>query len=204
MALKNVPQKGLATALPVLQLAEPKPVARPRQLLEPIIEGDGLPSLLLIEDNPDVVAYLATCLQDQYTLLVGKDGQEGLEIAFNRIPDIIITDVMMPHKDGFEVSQALKNDQRTSHIPIIMLTAKADMESKLEGLQQGVDAYLSKPFNKEELLIRLEKLLELRKRLQQYYQSVAGLLPAQTELPKAVPEAKTKEDYFVKKGPPLG
>ena len=199
----KTPKKELAAAPAVLQIAEAKTV-EPFQPLNPIAENNSLPNLLLIEDNPDVVAYLATCLQDQYTLLVGEDGQEGIEIAFERIPDIIITDVMMPHKDGFEVSQILKNDQRTSHIPIIMLTAKADMNSKLEGLEKGADAYLSKPFNKEELLIRLKKLLELRKRLQQHYQSVAGLVSApvaivEGDMAKAEKQSTEQEDYFVMK-----
>ncbi|MEO1259942.1 MAG: ATP-binding protein [Bacteroidota bacterium] len=182
-----------------LQETKPTPTILPAAFTE---DDDRLPTLLLIEDNPDVVAYLATCLQDQYKMLVGKDGQEGLEIALDRIPDIIITDVMMPRKDGFEVSKILKNDQRTSHIPVIMLTAKADMESKLEGLEQGVDAYLSKPFNKEELLLRLKKLLEGRRKLQQYYQSVAGLAPAPVPSKEngqtvAKKETTEQEDYFV-------
>ena len=85
------------------------------------------------------------------------------------VPDIIISDVMMPKKDGFEVTQALKKNIKTSHIPIILLTAKATQQSKLKGLKHGADAYLMKPFDKEELTIRLEKLIELRKRLQTYY-----------------------------------
>ena len=195
------PNKQVAAAPAVLQIEEAV-ADREFQPLSHLPEDNGLPTLLLIEDNPDVVAYLATCLQDQYTLLVGNDGQEGIEIAFDRIPDIIITDVMMPRKDGFEVSQILKNDQRTSHIPIIMLTAKADMESKLEGLEKGADAYLSKPFNKEELLLRLRKLLELRKRLQQHYQSVAGFVPATVPSTKngqadTNGETTEQEDYFV-------
>ncbi len=195
------PKKELAAAPTVLQIEEAKTIES-FQPVAPVVLNNGLPTLLVIEDNPDVVAYLATCLQDQYTLLVGEDGQEGVDIAFDRIPDIIITDVMMPRKDGFEVSQILKNDQRTSHIPIIMLTAKADMDSKLEGLDKGADAYMPKPFNKEELLIRLKKLLELRKRLQQHYQSVAGLAPAPVAIEghahEKVEKATTEqEDYFV-------
>ena len=200
--VSSIPKGEPLPAAPVvLPLEEAKP-AVPVLPVPATEEDTGLPTLLLIEDNPDVVAYLATCLQDQYDLLVGTDGQEGLEIALDRIPDIVITDVMMPRKDGFEVSKTLKNDQRTSHIPIIMLTAKADMESKLEGLEQGVDAYLSKPFNKEELLLRLKKLLEGRRKLQQYYQSVAGLAPAPVlpnENGHAVTQKETaeQEDYFV-------
>jgi len=132
------------------------------------------PLILLVEDNADVVAYTASCLPD-YRLAVGKDGMEGLEIATDTIPDLIITDVMMPLMDGFELCHKLRNDERTSHIPIIMLTAKADMASKMEGLERGADVYLEKPFYREELLLRIKKLLELRKHLQQHYLKKAGL-----------------------------
>ena len=137
-------------------------------------ESGQKPLILLVEDNADVVAYTASCLTD-YQLAVGKDGREGFEIATDIIPDLIITDVMMPFVDGFELCGRLRNDERSSHIPIIMLTAKADMESKLEGLQQGADAYLEKPFHREELLLRIKKLLELRKNLQRYYLKKPGL-----------------------------
>lgn len=124
--------------------------------------------ILLVEDNADVVAYTASCLPE-YRFAVGKDGKEGFEIATEIIPDLIITDVMMPYVDGFELCRMLRADERTSHIPIIMLTAKADLESRLEGLERGADVYLEKPFHKDELLLRIKKLLELRKKLQQYY-----------------------------------
>lgn len=156
------------------------------------------PNILIIEDNADVVAYLATCLQNSYHIQVGKDGQEGIDIAIQNIPDLIITDVMMPYKDGFEVCQTLKNDERTSHIPIIMLTAKADMTSKLEGLERGADEYLAKPFHKEELLVRIRKLLELRQKLQNYYLAAAGLTENAT-ITKDIPTIDTIEDAFVKK-----
>ncbi|MBL0358217.1 MAG: response regulator [Chitinophagaceae bacterium] len=166
-------------------------------------QGNVKPLILLVEDNADVVAYTASCLPD-YRLAVGKDGMEGLEIATEIIPDLIITDVMMPVMDGFELCRKLRNDEHTSHIPIIMLTAKADIESKMEGLEKGADAYLEKPFNREELLIRIKKLLELRKNLQQFYLKKAGLnyeaapagiiAAAETESN----EHKT-EDEFVKK-----
>ena len=91
-----------------------------------------------------MVAYVASVLDKEYQIKVGKDGQEGIDMALKNVPDLIISDVMMPYKDGFEVCETLKNDERTSHIPIIMLTAKADIQSKLEGLEHGADAYLAK------------------------------------------------------------
>lgn len=129
------------------------------------------PLVLIADDNADVRGYIASCLSADYNLLIAKDGQECEELSFEHTPDLIISDVMMPFKDGFEVCKTLKTDERTSHIPIIMLTAKADMDSKLQGLEHGADVYLMKPFNKEELLLRIKKLLELRQQLQQYYRS---------------------------------
>ncbi len=133
-----------------------------------------LPLILLVEDNADVVAYTASCLPE-FRLVVGKDGREGFDIAMETIPDLIITDVMMPLMDGFELVSKLRDSEKTSHIPIIMLTAKADINSKLEGLQLGADAYLEKPFNSDELQVRIRKLLEMRKNLQQYYLKRAGI-----------------------------
>ena len=161
------------------------------------------PLVLLVEDNADVVAYTASCLPD-YRLAVANDGKEGFEIAKEIIPDLIVTDVMMPFVDGFELCRLLRSDEHTSHIPIVMLTAKADIESKLEGLNTGADAYLEKPFNKEELLIRINKLLELRKKLQQHYLREAGLFSsdisssASREIKEIKPVDK-REDEFVRR-----
>ncbi len=157
------------------------------------------PLILLVEDNADVVAYTASCLPD-YRLAVGQDGREGFEIATELIPDLIITDVMMPFVDGFELCRQLRNDEHTSHIPIIMLTAKADIESKMEGLEKGADAYLEKPFNRDELLVRIKKLLELRKNLQQFYLKKAGIrIETETTEPVLLVdqqiESKTEDDF---------
>ncbi|MBP6430939.1 MAG: helix-turn-helix domain-containing protein [Ferruginibacter sp.] len=159
------------------------------------------PLILLVEDNVDVVAYTASCLPD-YKLSVGKDGKEGFDIAIDIIPDLIITDVMMPFVDGFEMCRKLRQDERTSHIPIIMLTAKADMQSKLEGLEKGADVYLEKPFHKKELLLRIKKLLELRKNLQQYYSKQIGIIESTEILSKETIEPiieEKAEHEFVKK-----
>ena len=138
----------------------------PSLLLEKDLGHTNKPIALIIEDNADVIHYLILCLKDWYTIEIAMDGEEGIEKAIEQVPNIIISDVMMPLKDGFEVCQTLKTDERTSHIPIILLTAKADMDARLEGLQRGADAYLNKPFHKEELLITLQNQLTLRKKLQ--------------------------------------
>ena len=130
---------------------------------------DSNPSILLIEDNPDVVEYLISCLGEAYQLDFAYNGRAGIEKALETVPDLIVSDVMMPEKDGFEVCETLKNDERTSHIPIVLLTAKAGVESRIAGLKRGADAYLAKPFHREELLMTLKNLLELRKKLQTKY-----------------------------------
>ncbi len=151
-----------------------------------------LPSLLIVEDNYDVVQYLIACLEGLYQLEVAKDGQEGIEKAIELVPDIIISDVMMPHKDGFALCETLKTDERTSHIPIILLTAKTDDDSRISGLRRGADAYLAKPFNKQELIVWLEKLLELRRKLQQRYSSLEPMMPTGDA-------AVQQEDEFIQK-----
>ncbi len=136
-----------------------------------IADGTELPDLLIVEDNPDVQQYLLSCLEGRYQIRCANDGEEGIRQALEWVPDIIISDVMMPKKNGMEVCDTLKNDHRTSHIPIVLLTARSDKSSEMEGLVSGADVYLAKPFVKKELLLRLEKLLETRELLRQRYQS---------------------------------
>lgn len=143
--------------------------------------------ILLVEDNRDVVHYLRSCLDNRYHIAVAFDGQQGIDRALELIPDLIISDVMMPHKDGFEVCHTLKTDARTSHIPVVLLTAKADITSKITGLQHGADAYLPKPFHREELLAHIVNLLEVRRKLQAYYLSLAGL-STDASLPDVLPD----------------
>jgi len=128
-------------------------------------ETSTLPLALIIEDNEDVAHYLKTCLKGKYQTMHASNGDMGIEMAIEDIPDIIISDVMMPGKDGFEVCTTLKADERTDHIPIILLTAKVTTEDRLTGLSHGADAYLAKPFNEKELFIRLDQLVLLRKKL---------------------------------------
>lgn len=158
-------------------------------LAETITNGEERPRLLIVEDNKDVQAYLASALQAHYDIDLADNGAIGIEKATTQIPDLIISDVMMPEKDGYELTDILKQDERTDHIPIILLTAKSDSDSKISGLEKGVDAYLSKPFEEKELLVRIDKLLELRKKLQERY----------TKLPPTPAGPTVIQDPFLQK-----
>ncbi len=159
-----------STTLPTLSIPDPElEFPDETHTRQAAATGKSLPLLLLIEDNSNLIRYLQECLQDSYQVNIARDGAAGVEQALASIPDVIISDVMMPKKDGFAVCKELKNDERTSHIPIILLTAKATMEDRLSGLARGADAYLIKPFHKQELLIRLEQLVALRKALKKRY-----------------------------------
>ena len=127
------------------------------------------PLILLIEDDPDLRQFLRASLPPIYRIAEAADGAEGIEMALEWLPDLILTDLMMPEKDGFEVIDALKNDPRTSHIPIILLTAKSAAESRIEGLKRGADLYLNKPFRADELLAYIENLLASRQRMQEIF-----------------------------------
>lgn len=121
--------------------------------------------VLVVEDNPDVRKYISGSLQAEYTVIEAADGEEGVDKALSNIPDIIISDVMMPRKDGYQLCAQLKSDLSTSHIPIILLTAKASEESVIKGLQTGADDYVTKPFNTRILITRVKNLIEMRRAL---------------------------------------
>ncbi|MEO1448016.1 MAG: response regulator [Bacteroidota bacterium] len=134
--------------------------------------------VLIVEDNLDVRAYLKDELLGLgYQVDEAGNGQEGLVRAKAQQPDLIISDVMMPKMDGFEFAQAIRSDMQSSHIPLIMLTAKASDESKLEGLKIGADAYLTKPFNRAELEVRVSKLIEQRRALRQRFSEAVSIRP---------------------------
>jgi signal transduction histidine kinase/ligand-binding sensor domain-containing protein/CheY-like chemotaxis protein/AraC-like DNA-binding protein len=151
-------------AVPIDEVSQTSPIGK-------INNENGIAHVLISDDNEDVLAFVSSCFENEFVVEVAKNGQECEEKAFNSIPDLIVMDVMMPIKNGFEVCKTLKTDERTSHIPIILLTAKADLDSKLQGLERGADDYLTKPFHKKELLLRIKNLLDLRRQLQQYYRS---------------------------------
>lgn len=138
--------------------------------LQQIISEHGeKPTILIIDDNNDIRQYERTLLQDYYFVLEASDGRVGLEIARKEVPDLVICDVMMPVMDGLEFTQQLKTNTATSHIPVIMLTAKNLEEHRAEGYEQGADSYITKPFHSKVLLARVENLLHQRAHLRQLF-----------------------------------
>lgn len=129
----------------------------------------SLETVLVVEDHKELRGFICNSLLDKYRVLQAENGEEGIEEAVKNQPDIIITDIAMPKIDGIELTKTLKNSEETSHIPIIILTAKASRESKIIGLRTRADDYLSKPFNMEELKIRIDNLLRIRQKLREKY-----------------------------------
>ena len=143
------------------------------KLQQVIGESGDKPTLLIVDDNNDIRQYERTLLQDSYVVLEASDGKEGLEIAKKEIPDLVICDVMMPVMDGLEFTEQLKTHTATSHIPVIMLTAKNLEEHRAEGYEHGADSYITKPFHSKVLLARIGNLLKQRNLLKNLYQGAA-------------------------------
>lgn len=131
--------------------------------------SDDKPVILIVEDNPDIVSYITSILESTYTLLVASNGQEGVEVAQQYIPDIILSDVMMPKLTGFELCEIIKTTASTNHIPVILLTAKHTHDDRLSGLATGADAYITKPFDRKELHLKITNLLQLRAKIQEQF-----------------------------------
>ncbi len=128
-----------------------------------------LPNILLVEDNADMRQFIKERLLLNYRVTEAENGEKGLKMALKNPPDLIVTDLMMPRMDGIEFCKLIKTDLLTSHIPVIMLTAKAGRENKIEGLETGADDYLTKPFDGKELLVRIKNLIEQRQRLRELF-----------------------------------
>lgn len=134
-----------------------------------VIDGTK-PIVLVVEDNDELCAYIATLFADQYNVATATDGQEGLKVALDLIPDLVITDWMMPRMDGVTLCRELKADLRTSHIPVLMLTAKAALDSRLGSFESGADSHITKPFHARELTLKVQNWLTRQQQLRQRYQ----------------------------------
>jgi len=150
--------------------------------------------ILVVEDNTDVREYIKESLEGEYQVEEAANGEQGVRKAENIIPDLIVSDIMMPKMDGNELTRKLKNDEKTSHIPIILLTAKTEQESKLEGLATGADDYLMKPFDTEELLIRIRNIINTRRKLHKIF-SKGEYIPPRGEEKKR----RSIDEHFMNK-----
>ena len=142
------------------------------KLQQVVEEQMNKPTLLIVDDNNDIRQYERTILQDGYIVLEASNGKDGLEIAKKEIPELVVCDVMMPVMDGLEFTEQLKTDTATSHIPVIMLTAKNLEEHRAEGYEHGADSYITKPFSSKVLLARIDNLLKQRKLLKSHFQQI--------------------------------
>ncbi|MBT8399222.1 MAG: response regulator [Rhodothermia bacterium] len=145
------------------------------------ISDDAENIVLVVEDNADLRRFTVQELSPDFVTREAADGRAGFDLAVRLVPDLIISDVMMPEMDGFEMLSLLRKDERTSHIPIIMLTARVEIEDRLEGIERGADAYLEKPFNSHELRLRTQKLIESRNHLRERFRTATQILPSEIE-----------------------
>jgi signal transduction histidine kinase/DNA-binding response OmpR family regulator/sugar lactone lactonase YvrE len=163
-----------------------------------LVKPNNKPTILLVEDNKELTSFIETSLKPYYNIFYAENGKIGIDMALEIIPDLILSDVLMDEMDGFEMCRFLKQDINTDHIPIILLTAKSDTGSKLEGLSYKADDYITKPFNVSELLLRIENRLELQKKQRNYIYRRFKLLPEETKA-EAKKEEVIVEDSFLKK-----
>nr|WP_321408583.1 two-component regulator propeller domain-containing protein [uncultured Carboxylicivirga sp.] len=190
--VESIPNKGaefiVSIPVPEEQITEEKEVKVETQSQGPIEKPakekkvQGKPIVLLIEDNFDFRSFMRETLMDTYEVHEAADGVEGYELVFKLVPDLIISDVMMPRMDGLEMCKKLKNDARTSHIPLILLTARTADEDKIKGLEIGADDYITKPFNMDLLLLRIQNLVEKQLKVQDHFQKNIDISPSVVEI----------------------
>ena len=162
------------TMKPVSVLPEKQDIISQNEVKSELLEKEPCsvqPLVLIVEDNRDVALYLKSLLVERFKVITARDGEEGLEMAEKSIPDLVITDLMMPVKDGYQLACEMKQNMLLNHIPVIILTAKSSEEDRIKGLRCGVEAYIRKPFQPEELLIRIVNIFESRRILKEKYMS---------------------------------
>ncbi len=167
----------LKAPLAETEVAAPVAFATIGEMADGELENTGMPLLLVVEDNPDIRALLFDTFKTTYKVITANNGEAGIDLALEQVPDLIVSDVMMPVKDGIELTRTLKEDERSSHIPIILLTAKAGDANELTGINVGADDYITKPFNQKLLLSKVASLIALRKKLQSRYSQEVILRP---------------------------
>ncbi len=171
-------------------LASPEPA-------ENVKPDEDAPTVLIVDDNADIRTYLRSILQSKYSVLEAEDGQRGLELAREQVPDLIVSDVMMLVMNGLEFCQQVKKDIMSSHIPVILLTARALEKHQIEGYESGADAYITKPFSPELLLARIDNLLQSRHQLKDLWGMKPATEPAAAPATVAAPAATPIEDAFI-------
>lgn len=157
----------------------------PVRIIGNMVGNKDIPTILIVEDNSDIRLQLSDNLSDKYIIQEAVDGYAGLKMALGVIPDLVLTDLMMPRLDGMELCKKLKSDERTSHIPVVILTAKGAMEDRIAGLQIGADDYVPKPFNISELKVRIGNLIETRKKLRERFSREVTLEPQEISITPA-------------------
>lgn len=156
-------------------------------------------SILIVDDNHDMRAFLQSILAGEYTIWQAADGEEAFRMAKQHRLDIVVTDLMMPNVDGLELTENLKTDMSTSHIPVILLTAKSAIESRLQALEYGADDYITKPFSPEYLLARIDNIIRQRKRLQETYRASIMEPQLHPDIPSDEPQTLSPNDVFLQK-----
>ena len=151
----------------------------------PVSDEHERPIVLIIEDNTELRELLEEILRESYQVLVAENGVEGLRLAEEHLPDLILSDIMMPEMDGYELTKRLRANEKTDHIPVILLTARAATEDKLEGLSIGVDDYLIKPFHREELQLRIRNLIHSRQQMREKYLAQSLVTPGSVTVPSS-------------------
>ena len=169
----------------------------PTESAENVKPDEDAPTVLIVDDNADIRIYLRSILQGQYRLLEAEDGKRGLELAREQVPDLIVSDVMMPVMNGLEFCQQVKKDDISCHIPVILLTARALEKHQIEGYESGADAYITKPFSPELLLARISNLLQSRHQLKDLWGMKPAAEPVEAPATVAAPAPTPIEDAFI-------